>query len=166
MPEPIWTLLAVVVGSVSTAMATIGVEWWKAKGDRKRRDRDQFLTILYALQDALTEALAATAEQVFNPVSDDPQYQAGLARVNIAYYRVNMQLLRVNDQPLSAYVHSMLYTLKNAYGASDQSLAMSHYEQALSERLMPFSYRIEDLMHGDPALRRPNPPLDWDAWSI
>ncbi len=121
---------------------------WQREDERldredKRLDRDRLRMDLYQLQDALEEVFRRYAVELEPPV---PLFLCPDLRS--AIIRLNMQAIRVGDQPIANSVATILERLAEARNAGQLDARWGKYNAAL-DLLSPVHHRVGELLHTD-----------------
>lgn len=146
-PNPLWTLLAVVVGGILATVGQVAAEWIRSSREAKNQRREQLMEQLYVVQDEAVKAFESVSsdirklrdpsEAAFSVLYDPDKF-------NDSVPRIETYTVRVGDDPLSKQVHSMLSALQAAAVAGAKGEAKL---QEARGHLSKVQYRVGQLLH-------------------
>lgn len=141
MDPTLAALIGTIVGAVLGFLGTFYATWFQVGREERRLAKDRLRADLYALQDALEEVF-----RQYDAAMKAPPTVAPHPGVTSALIRINMQAIRVGDQPLSNAVSAILEKLAEARKA-DAAYAKGEAFNAALDLLSSVHQRIGELLH-------------------
>lgn len=112
MPEPVWTLTAVVIGGILSTFGGVLLEEWKARQELRRTSRDRLRHNIDDLMEAIHTAME-TRRVLMTEAYLHTHTKANVYEFDSAIAKVALQTIRCTNQELDKAVAAWISEIQN-----------------------------------------------------